>query len=131
MEIFNHDSNIPFLGMRKFSIAIALFLVVASIGLIATRGLNYALDFTGGVSMVVDYDQSVEISDVRTALAKGGFDHAIVQSLGGTREVSIRMQPKDDQKAVDAVRQYRFRPAIYRGHPVAVQMIVDVAFHLH
>ena len=36
-----------------------------------------------------------------------------------------------DQKAVDAVRQYRFRPAIYRGHPVAVQMIVDVAFHLH
>jgi preprotein translocase subunit SecF len=102
MEIFNHDSNIPFLGMRKFSIAIAIFLMVASIGLIATKGLNYALDFTGGVSMVVDYDQSVEIADVRTALEKGGFDHAMVQSLGGTREVSIRMQPKDDQKAVDA-----------------------------
>jgi len=29
MEIFNHDSNIPFLGMRKFSIAIAIFLVIA------------------------------------------------------------------------------------------------------
>lgn len=36
-----------------------------------------------------------------------------------------------DQKAIDAVRQYKFRPAVYRGHPVAVQMIVDVAFHLH
>ena len=102
MEIFNHDSNINFLGMRKFSIAIAIFLMVDSIGLIVTRGLNYALDFTGGVSMVIDYDQSVEISDVRTALEKGGFDHAMVQSLGGTREVSIRMQPKDDKKAVDA-----------------------------
>jgi preprotein translocase subunit SecF len=102
MEIFNHDSNIPFLGMRKYSIAIAVFLMIASIGLIATKGLNYALDFTGGVSMVVDYDQSVEIADVRAALEKGGFDHALVQSLGGTREVSIRMQPKEDQKAVDA-----------------------------
>jgi len=95
MEIFNHDSNIPFLGMRKYSIAIAVFLMVASIALIATKGLNYGLDFTGGVSVVVDYDQSVEISDVRTALEKGGIHNAMVQSLGGTREVSIRMQTKD------------------------------------
>lgn len=36
-----------------------------------------------------------------------------------------------DEKAVEAVRQYRFRPAMYKGHPVAVQMIIDVAFHLH
>jgi protein TonB len=36
-----------------------------------------------------------------------------------------------DQKAIEAVRQYRFRPAQYQGHPVAVQMIIEVAFHLH
>ncbi len=100
MEIFNHNSNIPFLGMRKYSIAIAIFLMVASIALIAVKGLNYGLDFTGGVSMVVDYGKSVEISDVRGALAKGGFDRALVQSLGGTREVSIRLQPKDDPAAM-------------------------------
>jgi preprotein translocase subunit SecF len=102
MEIFNHDSNIHFLGMRKYTIAIAIFLMVASVALIATKGLNYGLDFTGGVSMVVDYDQPVEISDVRAALEKGGLDHAVVQSLGGTREVSIRMQPKDDPAALQA-----------------------------
>jgi preprotein translocase subunit SecF len=102
MEIFNHDSNIPFLGMRKYSIAIALFLMIASIALIATKGLNYGLDFTGGVSMVVDYDQPAQVSDVRDALTKGGFDHAVVQSLGGTREVSIRLQTKDDPAAVQS-----------------------------
>ncbi len=102
MEIFNHDSNIHFLGMRKYTIAIAIFLMVASIGLIAVKGLNYGLDFTGGVSMTVDYDQSVEISDVRAALEKGGLDGAMVQSLGGTREVSIRMQTKDVREAADA-----------------------------
>ncbi|KZC43897.1 UNVERIFIED_ORG: preprotein translocase subunit SecF, partial [Rhodanobacter sp. FW104-R5] len=106
MEIFNHDSNIHFLGMRKYTIAIAIFLMVASVGLIAFKGLNYGLDFTGGVSMVVDYDQSVEISGVRDALDKGGIHNAMVQSLGGTREVSIRLQPKDDPGAVDAAGKF-------------------------
>ncbi|MBQ4854216.1 protein translocase subunit SecF [Rhodanobacter sp. B2A1Ga4] len=106
MEIFNHDSNIHFLGMRKYTIAIAIFLMVASIGLIAFKGLNYGLDFTGGVSMVVDYGQSVEISEVRGALEKGGIHNAMVQSLGGTREVSIRLQPKDDPGAVDAAGKF-------------------------
>ncbi len=102
MEIFNHDSNINFLGMRKFSIAFAIFLMVASIALIAVKGLNYGMQFNGGISMVVDYQQSVDIADVRAALDKGGLDHAMVQSLGGTREVSIRLQPKDDPAATDA-----------------------------
>ncbi|MES2313446.1 MAG: protein translocase subunit SecF, partial [Pseudomonadota bacterium] len=102
MEIFNHDSNIHFLGMRKYTIAIAIFLMVSSIALIATKGLNYGLDFTGGVSVVADYADSVEISGVRSALEKGGIHNAMVQSLGGTREVSIRMQTKDIPGAADA-----------------------------
>ena len=102
MEIFNHNSNVNFLGMRKFSIAIAAFLMIASIALIATKGLNYGLDFNGGVSLTIDYDQPVQINDVRVALAKGGVENPIVQSLGGTREVSIRMQPKDDPASVQA-----------------------------
>jgi preprotein translocase subunit SecF len=102
MEIFNHDSNIHFLGMRKYTITIAILLMIASIALIAVKGLNYGMQFNGGVSMVVDYQQSVDIADVRAALDKGGLDHAMVQSLGGTREVSIRLQPKDDPAATDA-----------------------------
>ncbi|MEO7052484.1 MAG: protein translocase subunit SecF, partial [Rhodanobacter sp.] len=102
MEIFNHDSNINFLGMRKYSIAIAIFLMIGSIALIATKGLNYGLDFTGGVSMTVNYDRPVEIADVRGALAKGGFGDAVVQSLGGTRVVQIRFQAKDDKAAMQA-----------------------------
>ena len=36
-----------------------------------------------------------------------------------------------DEKAIQAVNQYKFRPAMYQGHAVAVQMIIDVDFHLH
>lgn len=100
MEIFNHNSNINFLGLRRISIVVAALLMLASIGLIAVRGLNYGLDFTGGVVVEVEYGKAVDIAEVRDALAKKGFEHAVVQPLGGTREVSIRMQPKDDPAAV-------------------------------
>ena len=96
MEIFNHNSNVHFLGLRKFSIAIAILLMLTSIALIFTRGLNYGLDFNGGVSMGVTYEQPVQVGDVRAALEKAGIQNTVVQSLGGTRQVSIRMQPKDD-----------------------------------
>ena len=96
MEIFNHNANVNFLGMRKFSVGIAILLMVASIVLISVKTLNYGLDFTGGVSLVVDYDNTVQVGEVRDALEKGGIEHALVQSLGGTKEVSIRLQPKDD-----------------------------------
>jgi len=100
MEIFNPNSNIHFLRLRKYSIAIAIFLVAASLALIFTKGLNYGLDFTGGVVVEVQYQQSVDIADVRAALDKGGFSHSVVQPLGGTHDVSIRLQPKDDPAAL-------------------------------
>jgi preprotein translocase subunit SecF len=96
MEIFNHNSNIHFLGLRKFSIGLAIALVIASIALIGVRGLNYGLDFTGGVSLEVDYAQPVTTGDVSKALEAGGIENPLVQSLGGTKQVLIRFQPKDD-----------------------------------
>jgi preprotein translocase subunit SecF len=93
MEIFNHNSNIHFLRLRVFSIGLAIVLVIASVALLATKGLNYGLDFTGGVSLVVDYAQPVQTGDVRDALEKGGLENPVVQSVGGSREVSIRLQP--------------------------------------
>ena len=93
MEIFHHDLNINFLGMRKVSIVISAILLIVSVWAISVKGLNYGLDFTGGILVKVNYTQPVDVSSVRGALEKAGFDHAVVQSMGGTREISIRLQP--------------------------------------
>jgi preprotein translocase subunit SecF len=103
MELFPSNSRIDFLGWRKISIAISIVLMILSVALITTRGLNYALDFTGGVLVEVTYDQPVEIGQVRDALDTGGIHNALVQSLGGTREVSIRLQPEGGQKDADKI----------------------------
>jgi preprotein translocase subunit SecF len=103
MELFPSNSKIDFLGWRKVSIALSIVLVIVSLALITTRGLNYALDFTGGVLVEAAYEQPVEIGQVREALEKGGIENALVQSLGGTREVSIRLQPEGGAKDADKI----------------------------
>ena len=103
MELFNPNSNIDFLGGRKVSIILSAVLVLVSIGLVATRGLNYALDFTGGVLVEAKYEQPVEVDQVRSALEAGGFHSAQVQSVGGAKEVSIRLQPQADHKDAEQV----------------------------
>jgi periplasmic protein TonB len=49
------------------------------------------------------------------------------QNVRVTRHLGMGL----DEKAVEAVQQYKFKPATYQGHPVAVQIVVDVDFHLH
>jgi preprotein translocase subunit SecF len=106
MEIFNPHSNIDFLRLRRVSLTISALLIVLAVGAILTRGLNYGLDFTGGVLVEVQYQQPIDISDVRAALDTAGFDHAVVQSIGGAREVSIRLQASDDKSAAgDATKK--------------------------
>ncbi len=96
MEIFNPNSNINFLGMRKVSITIAALLMIASITVLSTKSLNYALDFTGGISVDMAYEQPMDVGQVRATLEKHGFERPLVQSLGGSRNISIRLQAKED-----------------------------------
>jgi preprotein translocase subunit SecF len=100
MEIFNHNSNFNFLGLRRFSIGLGILLMVGSISLILTKGFNYGQDFVGGVAVEVEYQSPIDPADVRSALEKSGLENPLVQAVGGTRDFTIRMQPKDDKNSV-------------------------------
>lgn len=96
MEIFNHNANFNFLGLRRFSIGLAVLLMVASVALIVTKGFNYGQDFVGGVAVNVAYQNPIDTNDVRQVLTQAGLENPLVQAVGGTREVTVRLQPKDD-----------------------------------
>jgi len=100
MEIFNHNSNFNFLGLRRFSIGLGILLMLGSIGLIIGKGFNYGQDFVGGVAVEVEYQAPIDPADVRAALEKSGLENPLVQAVGGTRDFTIRMQPKDDKNSV-------------------------------
>jgi periplasmic protein TonB len=90
----------------------------------------------GGVSapQVIHSVQPEFTEDARRANYEGTVSiQLIVDSQGVPQDVRVtrHLGMGLDQKAIDAVRQYRFRPAMYQGHPVSVQMAIEVDFHLH
>lgn len=87
---------IPFMKIEKPMAILSFLLIVGSIIAIAVNGLNLGLDFTGGVSADIQYEQPVEQSEVVNALASNGFDDAVVQYLGKRDELLVRLPPQSD-----------------------------------
>ncbi|WP_017942480.1 MULTISPECIES: protein translocase subunit SecF [unclassified Thioalkalivibrio] len=90
------ESNIDFLGKRKITIAISLVLILVSVALLATRGLNFGIDFTGGTLVEVGYPEAVELDPIRETLSAAGYAGAQVQTFGTSRDVLIRLPPSED-----------------------------------
>jgi len=96
MQIFKKTPEFDFMGKRKLALAFSLTLLVISIFVIATRGLNFGLDFTGGTLIEVGYTQSADLTKVRSALEQAGFEDAIVQHFGTAKDVLIRIAPDSE-----------------------------------
>jgi len=96
VKAIGNQRIIDFMKIEKPMALLSLLLVIGSIIAIAVNGLNLGLDFTGGVSADVKYQQPVEQTEVVAALAKDGFDDAVVQYLGTREELLIRLPPQSD-----------------------------------
>ena len=90
--------HIDFLGKRKIAMVFSLILIVISLASLATRGLTFGIDFTGGTLVEVAYQDTVAIDDVRKTLSTAGFDDAVVQYFGTAKDVMIRVPLKEDMK---------------------------------
>jgi preprotein translocase subunit SecF len=82
---------INFMGQRKLAMLFSVVLLVVSIGSLATRQLNWGLDFTGGTLVEVHYSETADLNAIRQTLDGTGFAGAIVVSFGTDRDVLIRL----------------------------------------
>ncbi len=85
------NTKINFMDQRRMALIVSVAVIVISLMAIVVRGLNFGIDFTGGTLVEVGYEDAVEIASVRSALTDGGFDDAIVQHFGTSRDVLIRL----------------------------------------
>lgn len=87
---------IPFMKIEKLMAVLSALIVIVSLGAIIFKGLNLGLDFTGGVSADVTYAEPVQQVEVINALQTHGFDDPVVQYLGSTKDILVRLPPQSD-----------------------------------
>ncbi|MFW2372226.1 MAG: protein translocase subunit SecF [Gammaproteobacteria bacterium] len=105
MQFFKAKSNIDFMGKRMLSMIISLALIAISITSVGTLGLNFGIDFTGGYLIEVEYQNPVVLEPVRGALEKGGFKDAQVQHFGTSKDILVRLAPRDNVNRADLTTQ--------------------------
>lgn len=87
---------INFLGMRFYAAGFSIITTVLAIVFLATKGLNFGLDFAGGTLVEATYSQPVTLSEIRETLAHGGFERATVVNLGSESDVMVRLPKTAD-----------------------------------
>lgn len=95
VKLIANQRIIGFMKAEKPMMILSAILVIASIVAIVVKGLNLGLDFTGGVSANISYQEPVEQTQVVEQLAKNGYTDAVVQYLGTRQELLIRLPPQD------------------------------------
>jgi preprotein translocase subunit SecF len=134
MEFFKKKTSIRFMAGRRWSYTISGCLIVGSLLLLAFRGLNFGIDFTGGVVIELAFPRSAELDRVRSALADAGYSEASVQSFGTTRDVLVRVMPEEgkdvnevSKSVVEAIRGYEPGVELRRSDVVGAQVGRELA----
>ena len=96
MKIFNKTPTFDFMAKRKLALTFSLILIIASLTSLAMKGLNFGLDFTGGTLIEVAYPESADLVKVREHLTEAGFDDAVVQNFGSSKDVLVRLAPREN-----------------------------------
>jgi preprotein translocase subunit SecF len=92
----NINKVINFMSYQKPAVAISLILIVTSFFMVFSRGLNFGIDFTGGIIIEAEFEQESNLQDIRDLLDANEFQNALVQNFGSPNDVLIRLEPQEN-----------------------------------
>ncbi|EDL47825.1 protein translocase subunit SecF [Erythrobacter sp. SD-21] len=107
LKLVPDDTNIKFLKWRVPFFVVSLLLIAASWALVMTKGLNYGVDFAGGLEVRATFTERSEapVSQLRTDIEALGYGSPVVQRFGEDNQVSIRVRLPDDVAANNEAAQ--------------------------
>lgn len=132
-RIIKDKPQFDFMGKHKFTLALAACMMLATMGLLFTKGLNLGIDFTGGLLIEVNKPESLHIEDIRKSLEGLSEGTPVIQEFGADA-VMIKIPGKEadteTQKAIYAEVQkmlggdVTLRRAEYVGPQVGEELIM-------
>jgi SecD/SecF fusion protein len=131
MDLFQH-TKIDFIGLRKKMYIVSLAIIVPGLISLAIRGLDPGLDFTGGRSYIVRFDQNVSTTDIRESLRTQFGESPEVKTFGPKNQVKIttkymineRGQQSDSivsSKLFEGVKGFYKSPITYTDYKANIQ----------
>lgn len=116
LKIVPDNTNIRFVRLRWIAFAVTAILTLSSIALLVTRGLNFGVDFVGGLMMEVKFEEAVKLDELRSTVDSLGVGSSALQNFGGPDTVLVRLPlPPGDDAAVQKVVQ-NVQTAISTNH---------------
>lgn len=117
--------NIDFIAIRKKLYLVSGIIILAGLVSLATKGLNFGVDFTGGRTYVVRFDKDVQTNDVRNALSKQFGEAPEVKTFGGNNQVKIttKFNIEDDSKIGDSIVESKLFDGVkgFYSEPMSLQ----------
>jgi preprotein translocase subunit SecF len=94
LKLVPDDTNIGFLKWRNIAFGISMALMLASIALLITRGLNFGVDFIGGQMIRATFTERTEapVAELRSKVSALGYGEPTIQRFGKENQISIRMK---------------------------------------
>ena len=91
MEFFKSDKIYNFMGKRLPFLGFSSLLIIASIVLLLTKGVNFGIDFEGGTIVQAKYEQKAPVNQIRDILKQTDYKNATITEFGSAEEVIIRI----------------------------------------
>ena len=105
LKLVPDNTNIDFVALRKWAFALTLLLSILAVGLVAVKGLNFGVDFKGGLMIEEKFAAAPDLDQVRTTIDNLNYGNAALQQYADPTIVSIRLpvQQSADEGATNAV----------------------------
>jgi preprotein translocase subunit SecF len=119
LKLVPDNTNIDFMKWRKIALVLSILVTVIAIALVPMRGLNWGVDFIGGQSVRVTFNQAPDLDDLRNRVDGLGHGEATLQEFGAPNVISIRMPLPDGDEEAAARVAGQVRQTINERYPDA------------
>jgi preprotein translocase subunit SecF len=117
LKLVPDNTNVDFMRWRNVALVLSIVVTLASVALVAVRGLNLGVDFVGGQMIRASFDRPVAIEDVRRIVGGLELGEASIQDLGESKTLSIRMGPPPGGESASNAAASRVRTALSARYP--------------